>query len=156
MVSPKDVPAEKLIMEIAKQFKKNYPQITPPVWAQYVKTGVHRDKVPENPDWWYIRSASILRKIFLSGFVGVESLRTAFGGRKQLGTRKSHFRKSGGKIIRKILQQLEAAKLVMNVDGRGRTLTSEGRSLLYRTSNKIFKEMMKTNVELKKYAIIRK
>lgn len=155
MVSPKAVPADKLIAELAENLKNNYPQIKPPQWAQYVKTGVHRERIPENPDWWYIRAAAILRKIYLHGYVGVETLRIKFGGRKQRGTKKSHFRRGGGKIIRKILQQLEGAKLIRKVEGKGRTLTPEGLSLLYRTSNKIFRSLIKDNPELKKYIVIR-
>jgi len=153
LVSPKAVPADRLIKELAEIIKENYSQIKPPIWAQYVKTGSHRERVPDNPDWWYIRAAAILRKIYLRGEVGVERLRTAFGGRKQRGTRKCHFRKSGGKIIRKIMQQLEDAKLVKKIEGGGRTLTPEGLSLLYTTSNKIFRSLMKENPELKKYII---
>jgi len=153
LVSPKTVPANRLIKELAETIKENYPQIKPPTWAQYVKTGSHRERIPDNPDWWYIRAAAILRKIYLEGEVGVERLRTAFGGRKQDGTKKYHFRKGGGKIIREIMQQLEDAKLVKKVEGRGRTITPEGLSLLYTTSNKIFRTLMKENPELKKYVI---
>jgi small subunit ribosomal protein S19e len=153
LVSPKTVPANRLIKELAEIIKENYPQIKPPTWAQYVKTGSHRERIPDNPDWWYIRAAAILRKIYLRGGVGVERLRTAFGGRKQNGTKKCHFRKGGGKIIREIMQQLEDAKLVKKVEGKGRILTPEGLSLLYTTSNKIFRSLMKENPELKKYVI---
>jgi small subunit ribosomal protein S19e len=153
LVSPKTVPANRLIKELAETIKGNYPQIKPPTWAQYVKTGSHRERVPDNPDWWYIRAAAILRKIYLKGEVGVERLRTTFGGRKQDGTKKCHFRKGGGEIIREIMQQLEDAKLVKKVEGKGRTITPEGLSLLYTTSNKIFRSLMKENPELKKYVI---
>ncbi|MCS7097226.1 MAG: 30S ribosomal protein S19e [Candidatus Methanomethylicia archaeon] len=153
MVSPKEVPANRLIIELANILKNDYPQIKPPPWALYIKTGVHRERVPDYSDWWYIRASAILRKIFLRGIVGVERLRTAFGGRKQIGTRKCHFRKGGGSIISEILQQLEEAKLVKKIDSKGRTLTPEGLSLLYRTSNKVFRSIVKETPELKKYII---
>ena len=60
-------------------------------------------------DWWYIRAASIMRKLYIYGPVGVGSLRTAYGYRAKIGdkTRPERTRKAGGAIIRKILQQLE-------------------------------------------------
>jgi len=155
MISPKAVPADKLIMELAEYLKNNYPQIKPPEWAQYVKTGVHRERVPDNPDWWYIRAAAILRKVYIYGNIGVERLRVKFGGRKQNGTKKCHFRKGGGKIIREILQQLEEAKLVKKSEKGGRTLTPEGTSLLYRLTSKILRNLVKEDIELKKYVTIK-
>jgi len=59
-------------------------------------------------------------------------LRTRYGSRKDRGGKASKFRKSGGKIIRVILQQAEAAGLVEKVTRLqyGRRLTAKGRELL--------------------------
>nr|WP_287849198.1 40S ribosomal protein S19 [Methanothrix sp.] len=38
-------------------------KVQPPVWAEFAKTGVNREMPPTNPDWWFVRSASILRRI---------------------------------------------------------------------------------------------
>jgi len=151
MVTPYSVPPQLLINQLAKYLKENYPQIRPPAWAPFVKTGVHKERPPQNPDWWYVRCASILRKLYIHGPVGVSRLRTAYGGRKRRGTRKEHFRKGSGAIIRKALQQLEAAGLVAKIEGEGRGLTPEGRSLLDRLSNRIFRDLQKKMPELKKY-----
>ncbi len=151
MVNVKFVPPQALIEEVAKYLKENVEEVKPPEWAMYVKTGCHKERVPEDPDWWYKRCASLLRKLYLHGPVGVERLRTAYGGRKDLGHRREHFRKAGGAIIRKALQQLEAAGLVTKVEGKGRVLTPEGRSLLDRIAAKIFRTMVKENPELRKY-----
>jgi ribosomal protein S19E (S16A) len=64
--------------------------------------------------------------------VGVERLRTRYGGRKNRGVRPARFRKSSGKIIRTILQQLEKAGLVETLKERqfGRRLTPKGRNFL--------------------------
>ena len=43
-----DVPADSLISELAKELKENK-KINPPEWAQFVKTGVHKERRPENP-----------------------------------------------------------------------------------------------------------
>ena len=155
MVTALEVPPDLLIKRVAEELKK-YPQIRPPVWAYYVKTGVHKELPPQDPNWWYYRAASILRKLYKRGRpVGVERLRTAYGGRLNRGVAPEHFVKGSGSIIRKILQQLEAAGLVTKVRrGRrilGRTLTPKGRSLLDNIAYEIMRELAQQNPELQKY-----
>ncbi|ABL87618.1 SSU ribosomal protein S19E [Pyrobaculum islandicum DSM 4184] len=152
MTSVKEVPADMLIAELAKYIKENIPQVKPPVWAPFVKTGANKERPPMNEDWWYIRAASIMRKLYLYGPVGVGSLRTAYGYRAKIGdkTRPERTRKAGGAIIRKILQQLEQAGLVAKTK-QGRILTPEGKSLVDRIAAKIGRELTKTRPELLKY-----
>jgi len=151
MVTALEVPPDLLIRRVAEKLKQ-MPQIKPPVWAYYVKTGVHKERPPQDPDWWYYRAASILRKLYKRGTpVGVERLRTAYGGRMNRGVAPEHFAKGSGSIIRKILQQLERAGLVVRVRGKGRTLSPKGRSLLDNTAYEIMKELAEKNPELKKY-----
>ncbi|HID40958.1 MAG TPA: 30S ribosomal protein S19e, partial [Pyrodictium sp.] len=101
MVTALEVPADLLIERVAQKLKQ-MPQIRPPAWAYYVKTGVHKERPPENHDWWYYRAASILRKLYKRGTpVGIERLRTAYGGRVNMGVAPEHFRKGSGSIVRK-------------------------------------------------------
>ncbi|NPA04594.1 MAG: 30S ribosomal protein S19e [Crenarchaeota archaeon] len=151
MVTALEVPANLLIERLAEKLKRN-PHIKPPAWAYYVKTGVHKERPPENPDWWYYRAASILRKLYKYGRpVGIERLRTAYGGRMNRGVAPEHFYKASGSVIRKILQQLERAGLVRKLPRRGRVLTPRGRSLLDNTAYEIMKELAERMPELKKY-----
>lgn len=108
---------------------KKIKDIQMPEWAKYAKTGVHKKYPPHQEDWWYIRAASLLRRIGLDGPVGVSRLRTFYGGRKERGHKPEKFRKAGGNAIRKILQQLERAGLIeQNKQGKkGRVLTEKGR-----------------------------
>lgn len=103
-----------------------------PEWAEFVKTSVHKQRPTSEPDFWEKRAASILRQIYIHGIVGVERLRTRYGGRKDRGMQPAEFRKGGGKIIRTILQQAEAAGLVEKVKEKksGRKLTDKGKQLL--------------------------
>lgn len=152
MVIAIQVPADRLIMELARYLKEKVSEVKPPEWTIYVKTGPHKEKIPENPEWWYLRCASILRKLYVQGKpVGIESLRTAYGGRKNYGVSPEHFIKGSGSIIRKALQQLEKAGLVSKVPTKGRTLSPKGRSLLDKLANKIMRELAKNNRELEKY-----
>jgi small subunit ribosomal protein S19e len=151
MPTPHDVPASLLIDRLATYLKNNVDPIRPPDWATLVKAGVHKERPPEDPDWWYVRCASILRKIYLKGPIGVERLRSEYGGRKDMGVRPEHTRKGSGAIIRNALKQLEEAKLVQTVKGRGRMITSEGRRLLDLLSTEIKRELEKEIPELKMY-----
>jgi len=152
VVTALEVPADKLIEKLAKYLKENVPRVKPPSWAYFVKTGAHKERLPENPDWWYYRAASILRKLYKSSEpVGIETFRTIYGGRKNYGSAPEHFVKGGGSIIRKILQQLEHERLVKTIRGQGRVLTPQGRALLDRLAFEVLLELAKEKPEMAKY-----
>jgi small subunit ribosomal protein S19e len=56
--------------------------------------------------------ASMARKIYLRGGIGVGAFRKIYGGRKSNGVRPSHFAKSSGSIARDVLKQLEAIDIL--------------------------------------------
>ena len=151
MPTPYDVPAPVLIERLARYLKEEVDAIVPPPWATMVKTGSHAQRPPQNPDWWFTRCASLLRKLYMKGPVGIERLRSEYGGRIDRGARPEHARKGGGAIIRKALQQLQAAGLVEPLRNRGRVVTSEGRRLLDKLSTEIKENLEKNRPELKKY-----
>jgi len=128
MITVKDVPADKLIGKLREELKQ-IKEIQPPEWSYFIKSGVHKERPPQQADFWYIRTASVLRRIYLNGPVGTERLRSYFGGRKQRGHKPARFRKASGSITRKILQQLEASGLVEK-DKKGRRISSKGRKIL--------------------------
>ncbi len=129
MVSIRDVENRKLLSVISEELKK---KINMPEWALFVKTGASRERPPEQDDWWYLRAASLFRRIYNDGPVGVSRLRSYYGGSKNCGHAPSQFRKSSGKIIRTILQDLEKLGYVQKVEKpkRGRIVTSEGQKFL--------------------------
>ena len=129
MVYAKDRATQELIIKAAQKLK-SVPEVGPPEWAGLVKTGVHKERPPVQEDWWYIRSASVLRKLYLGQPVGVSRLRKVYGGRKNRGHKPEHKRKASGNIIRKVLQQLEAAGMVKTEKGKGRSITQKGRAFL--------------------------
>ena len=151
MTTVYDVPADILIDRLSKYLKENVREVRPPEWAAYVKTGSHVERAPHNPDWWYIRAASILRKLYIKGPIGVSRLRKLYGGRKRRGVKPAHFRRAGGSIIRHILQQLEEAGLAEKDGNRGRILTPKGRSLLDALAARIKRELERQIPELKAY-----
>ena len=134
-----DVPADLLIKKVAEEFKNN-DKINSPAWSNFVKTGVHKERKPEDVDWWYTRCASIIRRVYMDGPVGVMSLRTFYGGKKDRGVTPEVFRKGSGAIVRNALHQLEDAGYVEKVVG-GRVVTPAGRSFLDKISAEIIKDI---------------
>ncbi|RAP50258.1 MAG: 30S ribosomal protein S19e [Methanosphaera sp. rholeuAM74] len=145
MTTAFDVPAESLISVLTQELKEN-DKINEPTWAQFVKTGVHKERRPENPDWWYVRVAALLRRIYVDGPVGLSRLQTKYGGKKDRGTNPEKFMKGSGSIIRVALQQLEEAGYVEKTDA-GRAITPAGQSYLDNKANEIIKDLP----ELSKY-----
>ncbi len=131
-----------LINRSAEELKKQK-LVQPTEWSIFVKTGHHKQRLPEDADWWYMRSAAILRTVAKLGPVGTEKLRTKFGGKKNRGNKPEKFYKASGSIIRKILQQLEAAELIKQDQKgvrKGRVLTPKGTSFLDKLAMKMIKE----------------
>ena len=145
-----DVPAEDLISKLSDQLKKDK-KINPPEWASYVKTGPHVEKIPQNRDWWYTRCASLVRKVYLHGPIGISDLKSYYGGRKRIGYNLDHHKDAGGAIIRNALQQLEASGYVEK-KSKGRSISNEGMKRVDRLATEIFKEISKLNKDLERYA----
>jgi small subunit ribosomal protein S19e len=150
MAKAYDIPATELITRLA-ELLRNDKKIQPPQWAAYVKTGAHVEKIPQSRDWWYTRCASIVRKIYLHGPTGVSDLKSEYGGRKRIGYNLDHHKDAGGAIIRKALQQLEAAGYVTRKK-RGRLISDEGMKKIDRLSTEVFKDILKAAPELQRYA----
>jgi small subunit ribosomal protein S19e len=135
MTTVYDVPADRFIRTLAEELKTK-PEIVPPDWAAFAKTGVHKEMPPEDPDWWFVRVASIMRRVYIDGPIGVERMRTFYGGKKDRGSKPSRFRKGSGSILRKSLQQLEAAGFIRH-DKTGRRVSPEGASFMDGVANRI-------------------
>jgi len=151
LTTPHDVPASKFIDRLAKYLKENVDEVQPPMWANFAKTGTHVQNQPQNPNWWYTRSASILRKVYIHGPIGLENLRSDYGGRKNRGSKPNRVVKAGGSGIRKALQQLEIAGFIQIARPKGRVMSPKGRKLLQEVAGDLAKEIVKTVPELKKY-----
>ena len=144
-----DVPADALIEALADEI-----DIEEPDWAEFATSGVDAELPPEQEDFWTTRAASLLRKVAISGPVGVERLSTEYGGSKNGSNRyrvAPDKRVDGSQnVIRPILQQLEDEDLVTTADGEGRRVTPEGESLLSETAEAVIEDLDRP--ELEKYA----
>ncbi len=140
MPTPRDIPSDVFLSRLSKHLKENVGEIAPPVWSATAKTSAHKEFPPQDRDWWYLRCASLLRKLYVHGPMGISRLRVEYGGRKRKGRRIEHTRPSGGSSIREPLQQLEKAGLVTHIEKEGRKLSKDGVSLLNKLSAQISKE----------------
>ena len=149
MVNVHDVPSGKLIPALAERVK-SLPGLEAPEWARFVKTGSHAERPPQQPDWWFTRAASLLRKLYLHGPVGLGDLERAYGGSKAVAYFPKHHRDAGGSSVRRILKQLEQAELVAKTP-KGRVLTPKGTAMLDKVSVELFKTAAEGNKALARY-----
>ena len=134
-----------LVNKAAEELKKQK-LVEPLDWSKFVKTGHHKDRLPDSENWWFYRAAAILRSIARLGPVGTQKLRTKYGGKKNRGHKPEHVYKASGSIIRKILQQLEKSELIQKTEKgvhKGRILTPKGISFLDKLAVQINKETQK-------------
>jgi len=150
MTTAFDVPAKDLIDALTKKLQSEK-ELTPPDWSHFVRTGLSKENPPEEKNWWHIRCASILRKIYIHNNIGIERLKDEYGGKHNKGS-KPHKAKSGsGSVIRHAVQQLEKAGYVAKQRGKGRILTAKGTSFLDNTAFEVKKNLIEVFPELKKY-----
>ena len=116
-----------------------------------MKTGAHKERAPDDQDFWYVRCASILRKVYLNGPIGTEKLRIVYGGRKRRGSKPNKFQKGSGAIVRTALQQLERAGFIKKEGTKGREMTDIGRSYMDKLSSALKQELSQAIPELEKY-----
>jgi len=154
MTTAYDVPALPLLQRLAEHLRTEG-KVTPPEWAPFVRTGVHTEKAPTQRDWWHLRAAAVLRKVYLLGPIGTSRLASEFGGARDGGSAPYHPRKGSRNIIRTALQQLEEAGYVGIREKRGRIVTASGRKLIDRTSYDVLIELAETNPQLMKYTRVK-
>ncbi len=127
MVTAYDVDANSLIGKTAEKLKRM--KMEKPSFVGLVKTGPHCKRPPEQDTFWHVRCASILRQAYVNDSIGTRRLARHYGGSKRRGVRPERHSSSGGSTIRRAMQQLETAGLLMK-GKTGRKLTAKGRALL--------------------------
>ena len=150
MATAYDVPAGKLLPPLAEELRK-IEAIKPPEWAVFAKTGRHREKSPTNDDWWFIRSAAVLRKVYVYGPIGTTRIAEAFGGKADRGSKPNKAVRGSRSIARLTIQQLETGQLIQKDKDGGRVVTGKGRKLVDNVSTQLLKELAAENPELTKY-----
>ena len=158
-----DVPADLLNSALAEKLSE-IDAISRPQWADFVKTGVHRERPPTQTNWWEMRCAALLRKVGREGPIGVNSLAKVYGGKKDNGSNTTTPAMGSRPIIRTALQQLSDAglvtmketKTVQSADGdqklySGRIITPTGHKLLDEVAHSVRAKAEETYPGLAKY-----
>jgi len=142
MVTVFDVDGRKLILEAATALEAQN-ALQPPAWSKFTKSGVCAERVPEQENWWFIRGAAMMRKIYMEGPIGVRDLRKEFGKKRRMGVRPARVYPASGAVTRKLMQQLEKAGYVSKAekDKRylGRIISAKGRGFLDSIAKKVNK-----------------
>ncbi|MEM0134116.1 MAG: 30S ribosomal protein S19e [Thermoplasmatales archaeon] len=126
MVNFKDIPPEMLIKELSSRLSK---EIEEPKWVKEVKTGQHKERGPNDANWYYIRVASVLRKVAVNSPIGIERLASEYGGKIDRGSKAHHAGKGSRKVLRTALQDLERLGYILK-NKNGRSISSAGTKLL--------------------------
>eukprot|EP01104_Vermistella_antarctica_P009350 TRINITY_DN23_c0_g1_i1.p1 TRINITY_DN23_c0_g1~~TRINITY_DN23_c0_g1_i1.p1 ORF type:complete len:159 (+),score=32.33 TRINITY_DN23_c0_g1_i1:38-478(+) len=134
-VTVKDVSAEAFIATYASHLKKSG-KVEIPAWTDIAKTAYYKELSPQNPDWFYVRCASLARKVYLSGGRGVGAFRKVYGGAANRGSRPSRRATASGSVIRSCFQQLEKLKVLEKSGKGGRFITSTGQRDLDRIAGR--------------------
>lgn len=129
--------AQEYNLKLAEALKK-IPEFEMPEWAAFVKSSSGKERPIDDEDFWHKRAASILRQVYLRGFIGVNRLRTRYGTKKNRGFAPEKYVKGSKKIIRTILQQSDKVgfteKFVpakgVKSQKPGRRLTEKGKEFL--------------------------
>ncbi|KAF8333439.1 ribosomal protein S19e-domain-containing protein [Cantharellus anzutake] len=125
MVGVRDISAAAFIHAYALHLKRSG-KLEIPNWVDIVKTGHFKELAPTDPDWFYVRTASIARRIYLHKSVGSAFLKKAYGGRNRRGFRPPHRAEGSGSIQRKACQALaKLGVLAISRDG-ARKITQDG------------------------------
>lgn len=130
-VGVNDISANIFIEKLAAHLKSQG-SIQQPNWSTFVKTSVARQFSPENQDWYYIRSAAILRRLYCEGTQtgnGMGDLRRMFGGCKDGSVVPRHFKLASGQIITTIIKQAQKLGYVEKSEN-GRKLSEKGKKFL--------------------------
>jgi len=81
----KDVKPFRWIKVMAKHLKQEG-KLFVPNCADFIKTSHGRERAPQNPDWYYMRCAAVLRRIYIRPGVGMGGLAKKFASKKNRGS----------------------------------------------------------------------
>ena len=108
-ISVYDVYQIDLINAVAEKLKK-IPGIIPPEQSRFWKTASFKEKAPiDQENFWYVRCASLLRKLYVRHEIGVNKLRKEYGGRDRNHVQKKHKKPGSGIVFFVILNKTPKA-----------------------------------------------
>eukprot|EP00796_Vickermania_ingenoplastis_P007305 gene7305-5147_t len=137
----RDVNAWRWIKTAARHFKQEG-KIFVPNCAELVKTSHGRERAPQNPDWYYIRCAAILRALYIRPGQGYGGLSKRFGNKKNNGSCPEHAVKACKGLLHWGCKSLTKLGLVERGAEEGQRVTRKGRK---------FADAVAFQVQIKKF-----
>jgi len=131
----KDVRADDFIKAYSKHLKRQG-KIEIPKWVDIVKTGRAQELAPMDPDWYYVKCASIARRVYLRPHIGIGHLSRVYAKRQNNGVAREHTERASTGIIRNILIQLEKIGVLQKA-GKGRSISRVGQQDLDRIAGQV-------------------
>ncbi|KAL1405159.1 Protein component of the small (40S) ribosomal subunit [Vanrija albida] len=125
MPGVRDVSAEEFIKAYSSHLKRSG-KLEIPTWVDIVKTGAQKELAPYDPDWYYVRAASVARHIYLRKHVGVGALAKLHGTKHRRGVRPGHHRDSATGVERSVVQALEKIGVLEAHPDGGRKISQDG------------------------------
>lgn len=116
-----------------------------PDWADIVKTGIHKELAPIDPDWFYTRCAAVARHLYVRSPSGVGAMTKIFGGKNRRGVRGGVYVRGSSSVARRALQALESIKWIEKHHNGGRVLTSQGVRDLDRIAGQVRRKRSRAN-----------
>ncbi|RNF03981.1 putative ribosomal protein S19 [Trypanosoma rangeli] len=124
----KDVHAWRWIKTCAKYLKQEG-KIMVPNCTEIVKTSHGRERAPQNPDWYYVRCAAVLRALYLRPGEGYGGLSKRFSIKKNRGSRPEITTRASRGLLHWSCKSLTKLGLVEKCTESGHRLTRRGRKV---------------------------
>lgn len=136
----RDIPAQQFIDAYAL-FLQRQGRLEIPGYVELVKTSAGNELPPQDAaGWFYKRTASVARHIYLRKDIGVGKLNKLYGGAINRGFRPSHHKNASGSINRRVLQSLEKLGLLEQGPNGGRRISENGQRDLDRIAVELYSQ----------------
>ncbi len=94
------------LIEAIKETLKTKNEIELPINWDLIKTSHGKEFSPEDPNWFYVRMASIVRTVMCKGTVSLKTLARKHSCRKNSGVRPSRYAKASDFVNESAVEQL--------------------------------------------------
>jgi small subunit ribosomal protein S19e len=126
-VLKEDIPTEKFIFDLKRSLQTLITLEEFPRWFSHVKTGVAKERVPQDANWPFFRMRAIIYALFKAEEpLGIRHLRKYFGDKKRRGVKKNKKMPASKSILTDLCVMLEKKGLVKVVPVKGRVLDMPG------------------------------
>ncbi|KAG8345724.1 putative Ribosomal protein S19e [Trypanosoma vivax] len=144
----RDVNAWRWVKVCSQHFKREG-KIMVPNCAEIVKSSHGRERAPQNPDWYYIRCAAVLRAVYMRPGVGYGGLSKRFASKKNRGSRPEITTRASKGLLHWCCKSLVKLGLIEKCEESGHCITRQGRKVADTIAYKIAIRQMNADTSAK-------